>query len=810
MATQSRWTITPPTQERTESRWTITRPQQEADQEAVQERPGFFEGAPTDSSPEELARHQALRAQQEQARTALEGEREAQFVGLVDDPRAPRGVIPNMDILGNGLQGAGWSDEYRGALARLSNVWTPEDERLDPALVAQRERERVSQVREDRPVSTFLAEMGSGAVLTSPLGGSGALRSMSAARPMASAAVGGGAGGAIAGAGEASGGIRDRLMGAASAVPLGVALGPLAVKAGRAVSSVAEAGSRTARAAFDAARGRQGASRGAERMFDDAARRAGFTVDDARSLPQRSPDGFFLGERMGPTGDAVIRAAGNRADSAGDAVAEAVTQRRAGRTQRILDEVRLNTGGRRGVDAIADVRAAEGQAAPHFNRAREQRVPLDDDLRGVLENIQARGISLRAADRARPAGDPSISGMLNFKGGASRDSGQTLNQFIRSRGGLSDDRGDILSAAGSPSRARGLISEGGEQIDYAAEAAFDAGFFPGRGSPPSRTEFLDAVADDLNGRPVRSVQDFNASQDLASRAADMRAIESGEATINLGALHDLAKEVEDEAQSLYARPRGNAAREVSALHRQLRNVLRDASPDFAEGSRIWRSARLDEEARKLGQRALRGGAEPEDALRQFLERDDMSASERGQFLSGVLDAVEGRVESVAADGGNQAGRLGTGTIRRRLEMVFGKDEADTLVELLRREGRQASLERAAMPNEGSATFPRQEADRLLRDIEVGPARSIAADATRNIRQALLQRPRDVMADRLGRGRSEDVEGLARALTGSADQQNPAVAEFIARMEKQQRMREIVDQAMQPVAAVYGAQSSRSR
>lgn len=697
MATQSRWTITPPTQERAESRWTITRPQQEADQEAVQERPGFFEGAPTDSSPEELARHQALRAQQGQARTALEGEREAQFVGLVDDPRAPRGGIPNMDILGNGLQGAGWSDEYQGALARLSNVWTPEGERLDPALVAQRERERVSQVREDRPVSTFLAEMGSGAVLTSPLGGSGALRSMSAARPMASAAVGGGAGGAIAGAGEANGGIRDRLMGAASAVPLGATLGPLAVKAGRGVSSVAEAGSRTARAAFDAARGRPVRDNG--RMFDEVARRSGFSVDDARRLPDVADDNAFLGERMGRPGASAITAAGNRPDAASEVVADAVAQRRAGRTQRILEEVQRNTGAQRGVSAVADTRAARQEASPFFNRAREQKLELTGDLRETLEQMRTRGVPLTSADRATPRGETPLSALLEGEEGGS---------------------------------------------------------------------------------------------------------------VRLGPLHDLVKDAEDEASNLFRNGRSNAGGEMARLHRDLRSRLREASPDFAEGSRRWRSAALDEEALTLGRRALRNGPDTEQAISDFMGREDMSASERGQFLTGVLDAIEGRVESVSSDGGNQAGRLASGTIRRRLAQVFGNDEADALVDVLNRESRQASLERAASPYEGSRTAPLTESLRELEGVEVGQGRAFAADVAKNARGALLDAPRDAFS-RAIRGNNEDgVANLSRALTGSADQQNPAVAEFIARMEKQQRMREIVDQAMQPVAAVYGAQSSRSR
>lgn len=78
--------------------------------------------------------------------------------------------------------------------------------------------------------------------------------------------------------------------------------------------------------------------------------------------------------------------------------------------------------------------------------------------------------------------------------------GQSLSQFVRARGGISDDRGDLRSVLGSQQRAASLLRPSGNRVDDAALAAWEAGYFPGT-ERPTANEFLDALSNDVSGRP---------------------------------------------------------------------------------------------------------------------------------------------------------------------------------------------------------------------------------------------------------------------------------------------------------------------
>lgn len=78
-----------------------------------------------------------------------------------------------------------------------------------------------------------------------------------------------------------------------------------------------------------------------------------------------------------------------------------------------------------------------------------------------------------------------------------QDAPQSLTSFVRSLGGIADDRGDIAGSAGDNQRgfARILRSDG-RAADDVALAAWEAGFFPEHAERPSINDLIDALDQD--------------------------------------------------------------------------------------------------------------------------------------------------------------------------------------------------------------------------------------------------------------------------------------------------------------------------
>ena len=97
--------------------------------------------------------------------------------------------------------------------------------------------------------------------------------------------------------------------------------------------------------------------------------------------------------------------------------------------------------------------------------------------------------------------------------------------FIMERGGLQDDAKEVRHIAGAAKERPGLVNAGGETLDDAALAAWEAGFFTGS-ERPDIAEFLDKLQNDLQtGDVVRStdeeqLEDIRIASDLATEIAD--------------------------------------------------------------------------------------------------------------------------------------------------------------------------------------------------------------------------------------------------------------------------------------------------
>jgi hypothetical protein len=281
--------------------------------------------------------------------------------------------------------------------------------------------------------------------------------------------------------------------------------------------------------------------------------------------------------------------------------------------------------------------------------------------------------------------------------------------------------------------------------------------------------------------------------------------------VPLGALHQFVRDAEDAAGAAFAQGRGNQGAEISRLARHLRSSMKEASPEFASASAIYRGARLDEEARTLGTRVFREGenrAQIERQLRDFM-RDGPSQSERGQFLSGVLDAIENRVGTTRGEAGFAPSRLDNQAVRDRLAIVFGEEDAGAMARYIRRQGQQARTEQAASPFEGSVTETAQQATRRASEMAAGNVRAAAGDVVANPLAALsLQSQRANVQQVLQRGSPAERERLARLLTEPQSQESELILRLLEDLDRRAGVRTVGRTA--GTAASVGATAEGTR
>lgn len=183
-------------------------------------------------------------------------------------------------------------------------------------------------------------------------------------------------------------------------------------------------------------------------------------------------------ERAKPVGDAIAEQAKH------STAMEAATRALRDEVPEYLDMVPLPT--------RAEVEAANAQSvgqSPYFEQAREiQRQMAEASL--DKDRIVARELGYTP---------------------------KRLAAFVRERGGLSDVGGEFKARDVTNKRYPGLIRRKGRDIDTIREAAFDAGYFPGKTDYRDITdsELIDAIAADALGDPVIPFED-------AQRVAELR------------------------------------------------------------------------------------------------------------------------------------------------------------------------------------------------------------------------------------------------------------------------------------------------
>jgi hypothetical protein len=110
-----------------------------------------------------------------------------------------------------------------------------------------------------------------------------------------------------------------------------------------------------------------------------------------------------------------------------------------------------------------------------------------------------------AAPRLSPDEVESIVGAWHFvRETNSRPKPQSLTAFLAAKGGVQDEMGEVSHLTGGTKGRPGLIRANGQTLDDAANAAWEAGFFPDMAERPTVPEFLEKLRDDLHtGQIVR-------------------------------------------------------------------------------------------------------------------------------------------------------------------------------------------------------------------------------------------------------------------------------------------------------------------
>lgn len=309
-------------------------------------------------------------------------------------------------------------------------------------------------------------------------------------------------------------------------------------------------------------------------------------------------------------------------------------------------------------------------------------------------------------------------------------------------------------------------------------------------------------------RAERAGVSFKDADKLAAREGDVRvklstyADDLGDlpAEAQLSDVWTLARALESEAGRL-ARNGEQGWRGLNNTAREMRDLLKKASPEFSQGSKIWASSARDEQALELGEKVFRQGGRVEADIKALMS-GGMSDSEKANFLAGVKQSIYQKTSGAAEKTGNQASRLKSGFVRDRLRLVFGDDAANEVIKVLDQEDAMAGFETLVNRSVGSGTAGRQEGVDALERVTSGGIRSSVAGLIRNAKRQLVDEPRDKLANFIVQADEGEILELAESLYGPASKDSP-LAKALMRVADR---RETGSQATRVLTAASSTQS----
>ena len=627
--------------------------------------------------------------------TAMRGMLQGGTLGLGDELVAAvaAGLDPLKGLVGREPAGGTYGERYDAYLAR--------------------ERAKLSQGREDSPVTAYGSEI-AGAIPTTLAGPLNVARGGNYARAIGTGALQGG----IYGAGAAEGGLADRLKGAGAGAGLGGTFGAVSVPVATGVGNLARhltAG----RAARDV-----GLSRPAAEMMlrvsqaDEAATGMG-----AANIGRAGPEAMVVD--AGPSAAVVLDAVMQRGGPA------------------------LTTAGKN----------IRGRAA---GASKEVVATLDDILGNPIGvKTAAKGIAQRTSAGRSEAYDKAYSSVIDY----ASPEGRAIENVV----------------ARVPAR---ILKQA---VDNANDFMTSVG--------QRNQQIMAQVSDD--GNVVFSEMPNIQQLDELKKA-----------------LGNMGRESVDQ----FGRPTA-AGNMLSRLAGELRDAMTEAAPSYGEAVRKGFDKIEMDNALKMGRDLMRPGVTREDIELATRGLSDAAKAEAKIGLRGYIDDVMANVKTAMSDPNVDAREtmkalkdFSSRASREKVNTLLGESDANRLYDVIDR-AQQTFNVRASLAR-NSATFARQEANKLLNDLSgagiVGELRkgefSVAA---RNA----LQKVTGMSPAEVQRIVDNHADELARFLTGprgnDAISKLKLLAQMPVRAERSGRSaRGLAQQLMRPAPAISGGMASQ--
>lgn len=400
-----------------------------------------------------------------------------------------------------------------------------------------------------------------------------------------------------------------------------------------------------------------------------------------RAAPFAGKDAF-ASEVMGPEGERQLAAVARRGGETGDSVRTKVFLRNQAAPQRIADDFETNLG--------ISPEFAAGDIESMVERGKAAAGPLwkvvDDNPAGIWSN-ELHGLSslpdvrkaLAAAEHSErirqrgatgltwgdvevphpgmdsppPGAAPAAAGKAPRAPARAPSQGPSLTKWLADRGGTSDVGGDLASQGvgdwhnGRAFQARAIRPPelGGEDLDYAREAAHDAGFFPDHPEPPTMDEFKQALVQDATGQRKRfgRAPDAAAHERMAAREAHDEAVYRG---------HDGAPEPSEDDYGHAPGPQYEPAR-MEAPTATSWNKVRKAVSDMVERDPVTNRVLPSQRNRDLA------------ALSTHLRDALAGTEERPGAVPGLREALAASGDPMAVQSAYERtrGRLTNGSVR---------------------------------------------------------------------------------------------------------------------------------------------------
>lgn len=699
------------------------------------------------------------------------------WMGALSD--AVKEPLPVMDEIGGLIEGtkAYVGDAFRGRSAtdaanRAQAVYLAEKDAVNEARRRRNEAFPVSSTIGGL-LSGFAAGPVKGLVAKAPAVSSGALGFLKNNLTAA------GVGGAYAGAyGFADSEGAERFGDAAKAVPGGLLAGSITHGGMSATAPVVKLGAGAVRDVVRTATRRPPApgvkpqptpkdTARAENAVRALAERKGLTPEGVRQIADENFAGkpVTAAEIMGREGVGKLAVTARREGETADALEAALRARAMGAPDRIkadfADELGVNADEAAGsIDAMVD--AGRRRAAPLYDQALGSDAPVwNDELAGLSQRPAVRDAFRTAETSARNAGRPTEALGMSFverpgfvdttpppftapvqapaRGPAKAPSrGKSLAKFIADGGGIRDTGGDVGAMAGrdwnkGKAFQRGLIGNGPDADEWALRA-WEAGYFPQYRDRPSANQLLDALSDEMRGRPTyaRGADEGAAQRFAAREASDEMAYYGGDSADLPTPEQYMGRPAPQSEPAFEAQPTGRSWDQVKRVLDAM--VERDPitgkvvttgavgirNRDLATASGDLRRALAGDETRPG---AIPGYGEALKVSGDYLQIESAFNRARGKLTgtdvrafgklwasaktpaeqNAVRAAIGADLLEMANRGLLRGGKLSVPGVQQKLEIAFGREGAKRFLAKMEAEASLARTGGRMMPGAGSPT-----------------------------------------------------------------------------------------------------------